>query len=200
MTDDAQNSRMPEALETADAEAEPKLSPEAVLEVISAETSDAALFPGTMREQWFFAYDLLMEQATISRFILKMNVNKIVKLPHYRLEWPFYFPPLDTSLPTLERTNREEDEVWGLIYECRGKSFRELERFLRVPNRYHRAAVQVQDRGGRRFPAFTYVLTRRDEVPRKPSPEYRDRLVEIAAERELPTEWLAALRDVEVND
>jgi hypothetical protein len=198
--DDAQNSRMPEVQESADADIEPKLSPEALLEVISAETSDAALFPGTMREQWFFTYDLLMDQATISRFILKMNVNKIVKLPHYRLDWPFFYPPLDTSLPSLIRTNREEDEVWGLIYECRGKDFRDLERFLRVPNRYHRAAVQVRDRGGRRFPAFTYVLTRSDEVPRKPSATFLDQLVEIAAERELPGEWLESLRAVEVQD
>lgn len=197
--DDAQNSKLPEVQESTDAETEPSLSPEALLEVISAQTTDVALFPGSMREEWFFAYDTLMEQATISRFIRKMNINKIVKLPHYRLDWPFYFPPLKTSLPSLERTNREEDEVWGMIYECRGKDFRELERYLRVPHRYHRSAVQVQDRGGRRFPAFTYILTRRDEVPRRPSAEFRDRLVEIAAERELPTEWLSELREVEVD-
>jgi hypothetical protein len=197
--DDAQRSESPDATDTTDAEAEQRLSPEALLEVISAQTADVALWPGTMREQWFFAYDTLMEQATISRFIHKMNVNKIVQLPHYRLVWPFYYPPLDTSLPSLERTNREEDIVWGMIYECRGKSFTDLERYLRVPNRYHRSSVQVQDRGGRRFPAFTYVLTRGDEVPRPPSCDYRDRLVEIAAERELPEEWLAALREIEVE-
>jgi len=197
--DDAQKAGQPNTNDTPDADSEPRLSPEALLEVISAETSDVALWPGTMREQWFFAYDTLMEQAAISRFVRKMNVNKIVQLPHYKLVWPFYYPPLETSLPSLDRTNREEDLVWGMIYECRGKSFVELERFLRVPNRYRRASVQVQDRGGRRFPAFTYVLTRWDEVPRRPSGSYRDRLVEIAVERELPVEWLEQLRGIEVE-
>ena len=179
---------------------ETRMSPEAVLEIISAETSDAALFPGSMREEWFFTYDLLMDQTTMSRFIKKMNVGKIVYLPHYRLSWPFYYPPQNSALPSLERTNHSEDVVWGIIFESKGKDFTELERFLRVPNRYHRSAIQVQDRGGRRFPAFTYVLTRQDDAPRKPSSVYRDKLIEIAADRQLPDEWLSILRGLEVEN
>jgi len=174
------------------------ISPETLLEDLSQQASDVAMFPGSMRESWFFAYDLLLDQATISRFVKKLNVGKIVSLPHYRLAWPYYFPPQETALPSLERTNREDDVVWGLIYDATGRDFQELERFLRVPNRYHRSAVQVQDRGERRFPAFTYVLTLKDDVPGKPSADYRDRLVAAAAERSLPDEWLGRLRGMDV--
>ncbi|MBN2080999.1 gamma-glutamylcyclotransferase [bacterium] len=195
MTDEIQGSQSEGNVETAEA----RLSPEALLETLSAQTTEVALFPGSMREEWFFSYDVLMEQAAISRFIQKMNVCKVVSLPHYRLVWPFYYPPQGTALPSLERTNQSEDEVWGLIFSCRGKDFRDLERFLRVPNRYHRSAIQVQDRGGRRFPAFTYVLSRQDDVPSKPSAEYISKLIEVARERELPEAWLDQLAQVEVT-
>ncbi len=175
-------------------------SPEAILELISQETADAALFPGSMREVWFFAYDLLMEQATISRFIKKMHIGRPVRLPHYKLEFPYYFPPQGTALPTLKRTNNENDEVWGFIYDAREKDFKELERYLRVPNRYHRSALQVQDRGGRRFPAFTYVLSIRDDVEHKPAPRYMEQLIAAATERKVPEEWLAKLRGWETAE
>ena len=196
MTDDIQGSQSEGNVDTA----ESRLSPEAVLETLSAQTEEVAMFPGSMREEWFFSYDVLMEQTMISRFVKKMNVSKVVSLPHYRLVWPFYYPPQGTALPSLERTNQPEDVVWGLIFSCRGKSFRDLERYLRVPNRYHRSAIQVQDRGGRRFPAFTYVLSRQDDVPPKPSPEYVTQLIEVARERELPDEWLDRLAQIEVTD
>ena len=174
------------------------LSPEAVLEDLGQQTNDVAMFPGSMRETWFFAYDMLLDQSTISRFVKKLNVGKIVSLPNYRLAWPYYFPPQSTALPSLERTNRDSDIVWGLIYDATGRDFAELERHLRVPNRYHRSAVFVIDRGGRRFPAFTYVLTLKDDVPGKPSADYRDRLVAAAAERSLPDEWLSQLRGLDI--
>lgn len=174
------------------------ISPETLLEDLSQQADDAAMFPGSMRETWFFAYDLLLDQSTISRFVKKLSVGKIVSLQHYRLAWPYYFPPQETALPSLERTNREDDTVWGLIYDATGRDFQELERFLRVPKRYHRSAVQVRDRGDRLFPAFTYVLTLKDDVPGKPSADYRDRLVAAAAERSLPDEWLGRLRGMDI--
>lgn len=198
MTDDTQAASTGEGSAEASSEAGSAISPETVLESLSQQASDVAMFPGSMRETWFFAYDVLLDQSTISRFVKKMNVGKIVSLPHYRLVWPYYHPPQNTALPTLERTNRDSDAVWGLIYDASDRDFQELERSLRVPNRYHRSAVQVVDRGGRRFPAFTFVLTLKDDVPGKPSAAYRDQLVAAAMDRSLPDEWLSQLRAMEV--
>jgi hypothetical protein len=174
-------------------------SPEAILETLSYEASDAALFPGSLREEYFFAYDLLLDPALISRHTKGLQVAKIVYVPNHRLVWPYFYPPMASALPSLERTNREGDTVWGILYDARKKNFGTLEQHLKVPNRYHRLAVNTIDRGGRRFPAFTYVLTPRDLVPGKPSTAYRDRLLAAAEARGLPEEWLASLRGEEVS-
>jgi hypothetical protein len=173
------------------------LSPEAVLESLSAQANEAAIFPGSLREQYLFAYDLLLDQGLIGRFIKGQLAPRIVQLQNHRLVWPYYHPPAQSVLPSIERTNRTDDVVWGVIYEMRRRSLTELERYLRVPNRYHRHAVSCLDRGGRRFTAFTYVLTMNDPVPGKPSAEYREQLLSCAGERELPTEWLETLRGIE---
>jgi hypothetical protein len=173
-------------------------SPEALLEALSAQASDVAMFPGSLRAEYFFAYDLLLEQSAISRFVKGMLAAKIVSLPHHCLVWPHYFPPAGSALPSLLRTNLDGDCVWGALYNSRGKDLSALNTYLNVPNRYHRRGVVTTDRGGRRFPAFTYVLSISDDVMGKPSRDYLNRLVSAASERELPEEWLAKLKALEV--
>ncbi len=172
-------------------------SPEALLAQLSQQASEAAMFPASTRTTHFFAYDTLLDQSTISRFVKGMLADKVVRLPHHKLIWPYYYPPRGTGLPSLARTNRPEDEVWGLLYDTRGKDFSELERYLRLPNRYHRVGVRPQDRGGRIFPAFTYILTIADDLPSKPSAQYRDELAAAALGRGLPEEWLERIKGME---
>jgi hypothetical protein len=174
------------------------MSPETLLAQLSQQANDAAMFPASSRTQYFFAYDLLLDQSTISRFVKGMLADKIVHLPHHRLTWPYFHPPRETGLPSLARTNLPGDEVWGLLYDTRSQDFAELERYLRVPKRYHRVGVRPQDRGGRIFPAFTYILTVHDELPSKPSAHYRSELAAAAAERGLPAEWIEQLKQLEV--
>lgn len=174
------------------------LSPEALLETLSAQTSDVAMFPGSLRAEYFFAYDMLLDQATIARFTKGMQMSKIVSLTHHRLVWPYYSPPVGSALPSILRTNQEDDCVWGILYNARGKDLSALNTYLRVPNRYHRRGVITTDRGGRRFPAFTYVLSIHDDTLGKPSRDYLDRLLAAATERQLPDEWLAQLKALEV--
>ena len=173
------------------------LSPETVLEQLSFQASESALFPGSLREEYFFAYDLLLDQAAVSRFVKALQIAHIARVPHHRLVWPYYYPPVGSALPSLLRTNRDTDSVWGVLYNARGKDFSALTQQLRVPNRYHRRAVITLDRGERRFVAFTYVVTLHDLVMRQPSPGYLSQLIAAAAERGLPEEWLAALRATE---
>jgi hypothetical protein len=182
------------------AEGEGALSPEAMLEVLAAQTNDAAIFPLSLREQYLFFYDMLLSQSTIGRFIKGLLPSRVVQLPNYKLIWPYYYPPAQTSLPSLQRTNNSADCVWGLICAMRGKDLTALESYLRVPQRYHRATVSVVDRGGRRFPASAYVLTLKDSAPRPPSAEYREQLLTAATERALPAEWLEQLRQLAVAE
>jgi hypothetical protein len=172
-------------------------SPEALLAQLSQQANEAAMFPASSRTQYFFAYDLLLDQATISRFVKGMLADKIVRLPHHRLVWPYFYLPRETGLPSLARTNLPGDEVWGMLYNTRSKDFIELERHLKVPNRYHRVGVRPQDRGGRIFSAFTYIITVQDDLPSKPSAHYRAELVSAATERGLPAAWVAQLNGLE---
>jgi hypothetical protein len=155
------------------------------------------LFPGSLREEYFFAYDLLLDQGAVSRFVKGLRLAKIVRLQHHRLVWPYFYPPSGTALPSLLRTNQDADNVWGVLYQARGKDFSPLAEQLRVPNRYHRRGVITLDRGERRFTAFTYVLTLHDDMMGRPSPGYLAQLLAAATERELPEEWLAYLRSIE---
>jgi len=181
-------------------EQEPSASPEAALQDLGAPVVETSLLPVSTRELWFFAYDDLLSQPVVSRYTRGMHAGKIVSLTNYKLVWPYSHVPRQTSLPSLERTNNAEDVVWGWLYDARGVDFSALDRQRRIPNRYHHSKVRVQDRGGRRFPAFTYVLTLQDETPGKPSKDYRDQLVASAAERKLPEEWLEQLRKIETMD
>ena len=179
--------------DAADSDAGNLPAPEAVLEELGAQLNDQSLLAASDRDVWLFAYDLLLDQSTISRFIKGLQETKIVRLPHYRLEWPYFHRLVGTALPSLARSNQPADEVWGLLYECTGRDFDTLERYLRVPNRYRRTTVQVHDRGGRRIPAFTYVLSLRDDTPSLPARAYLDQLTATARERKLPEEWIAKL-------
>ena len=176
-----------------------QMSPETLLETLSAQANEAAMFPGSLREEYFFAYDLLLDQSAVSRFVKGMQWAKNVSLPLHRLVWPYYYPPAGSALPSLLRTNRETDCVWGILYLATGRDFSKLARNLRTPNRYHRRGIICQDRGGRRFNAFTYVLTLQDDVMGKPSAAYMDNLIAAARERNLPEEWLEQLQAVEVS-
>jgi hypothetical protein len=175
-------------------------SPEAALQDLGAPVVETSLLPISMRDSWFFAYDDLLSQPVASRFTKGMHAGKIVSLPNYKLVWPYFHLPTQTALPSLERTNDAEDVVWGWLYDARGIDFSVLDYQRRIPNRYHHSQVRVLDRGGRRFPALTYVLTLQDIAPGKPSKDYRDRLVTAAAERNLPEEWLTQLRGIETTD
>lgn len=179
--------------------ADARMSPETLLETLSAQANEAAMFPGSLREDYFFAYDLLLEQSYVARFVRGLQWAKNVRLPLHRLVWPYYYPPAASALPSLLRTNREEDCVWGILYLATGRDFNLLARHLRTPNRYHRRGVITKDRGGRRFNAFTYVLTLQDDVLGHPSQQYMDRLLAAAEERKLPEEWMAELRAIEIG-
>ena len=195
---DSYSDTTPAADDAGDA-AETVQSPEAVLAQLAKETNQAAMFAASSRTRYFFAYDTLMDQSAIARYVKGLRPAKVVSLPNHRLIWPYYLPPRSSGIPSLERTNMDGDEVWGILYDAGNKDFKPLERFLKLPNRYHRVGVKPQDRGGRIFPAFTYVLTISDDLPSKPSSSYKELLIGAARERGLPDEWIGKLEALETG-
>lgn len=200
MTDDRKDTHSADSPEEAEDQDTASVQPHALLESLGSQIDDAALLPATSTAHYLFAFDELLDQATIARYVKGMRPEKIVCVPRHRLVFPYYYPPRETSLPSLVRTSNDNDEVWGVLYNLRGKDLKPLERWLRVPNRYHRRSVRIHDRGGNRLVASTYVLTLTDEEHRPPSAAYRDFLVESARERGLPEHWIARLMEIEVEE
>jgi hypothetical protein len=174
-------------------------APEQVLDVLQNVPEGALFWDDLESPLYLFAYDHLMDQAYISRFVRGLRPAKQVRLPHHRLCWPYYFPPQATAVPALERTNREEDEVWGILYQANHVDLSRLEEHMRVPNRYYRKSVIVMDRGDRRLAAFCYTLNHEPQDAGKPSPAYIQRLVEAAVVRSLPAEWISKLGAIETG-
>jgi hypothetical protein len=170
-------------------------APTAVLENLAIPIDDPSLMPDSVRAVYFFAFDHLMEQAVISRYVRGLQPFKVVKAPNFRLCWPYYYPPEGGGLPSLERS--DSHDVWGLLYVATKRDFSLLERHLNVPNRYHRRSVQTVDRGDRRLSAFTYTLSLSDEQESAPSQDYLRRLIGAAENRGLPLDWVEHLRGLE---
>src|SRR5205085_1106726 len=138
-----------------------------------------------------FAYDALMDQAVLARYVRGLIPAKVGRAANYRIAWPYFYPPENSALPTLKRS--AGSSVWGQLYDARGVKFDRLDTHLNCPNRYHRRAVQVLDRGERRFSAFTYVLTATDDTGGKPSVTYVQHLITTAKTRGLPDQWIEEL-------
>lgn len=203
MTDDREELILPEnaeAGEDTDIRDPAYMQPAALLETLGSQIDDAALLPATSRALYMFAYDQLLDQSLVGRYVKGLRAEKIVCVPRHRIIFPYHYPPQGTSLASLIRTNNDNDEVWGVLYNMRGKDVKPLERYLKVPNRYHRRSVHILDRGGLRSLASTYVLTITDEEHRPPSSAYRDILIESARERQLPEHWIARLLEMEVEE
>ncbi len=170
---------------------------EGMIEQMGAEITETSIHPTDTRKTYFFAYDSLLNQSNLSRYVKKLLPFKVVRLPNHRLAWPFFYPPKNSALPSLKRTNESGDEVWGMIFQATGLKFDDLDRHLRVPDRYHKKQFQVVDRGGRRYHTFAYILTPTSETDLTPSKEYIAQLVFLAQERGLPDAWIDKLRSVD---
>jgi hypothetical protein len=175
-------------------------SPEATLERIQGPVEGDTILPGSVRKVWLFTYDVLMNPAVLSRYVKGVVPGKVVNLPSFRLTWPFYYPPQETALPSLERQEGPtQGGVWGVIYDVTKKDLTGLERYLHAPHRYHQRALNVVDRGDFRYPAVGYVLSVSGGSPLAPSAAYRDELLTVARDRTLPEEWLGYLEELKVG-
>jgi hypothetical protein len=168
-----------------------KPTPEGAMVDLAGSDAETLLLPKSAKIPYFFAYDNLMDQAVVARYVKGLVPAKVGRAANYRLAWPYFYPPEGTALPSLQRA--ASSSVWGLLYDARGVDLTRLDKHLNVPNRYHRRAVQILDRGERRFSAFTYVLSVHDDGGSKPSPLYLQHLVATAQSRGLPDEWVAEL-------
>ncbi|MDQ3022817.1 MAG: gamma-glutamylcyclotransferase [bacterium] len=171
-----------------------KPTPEGAMVDLAGTDAETLLLPKSGKIPYFFAYDSLLDQAIAARYVKGLIPAKVVRASNYKLVWPYFYPPENSVLPSLQRS--ATSSVWGQLYEARGADFTKLDKHLNCPNRYHRRALQVLDRGERRFSAFTYVLTLNEGETRRPSREYMQHLIDNAKHRGLPDDWIADLEQL----
>jgi len=170
-----------------------------LLEIDEEADTDAFLAPpGEVLR--LFVYDELLMSEILKRYLDKPHLEMIAQMQRHRLVFPKYFPPRKTGLPSIVRSLDREDVVWGITIDVTGQDVSRLDHYKRIPNRYHRRSVDIQDRGGLKYAAFTYAISYPDKEPSKPSAEIKGQMLAGARERNLPADYIAFLESIPALD
>jgi gamma-glutamylcyclotransferase (GGCT)/AIG2-like uncharacterized protein YtfP len=172
----------------------------AELTKLTEQPDEDSFLPGDVRSDQLFVYDELLHPTVISRYLEHPRQRIICCMPMHRLIFPKFFPPKNSGLSSVVRSRTREDAVWGVTFDLANQDLKRLDRYKGVPNRYHLRAVVVQDRGGLKSVAMTYVISAPDKEPSKPSQEMRDTIVDGAFKRKLPEKYIESLRELETLD
>lgn len=159
-----------------------------------------SLLPASLKVDRLFIYDELLDFEIIKRYLNNPRQEFLCYMQVHRVWFPKYFLPKNTGLASIERTPNSSDVVWGVTINITGQDLTRLERYKGAPNRCHIRNVVVFDRGERRYPAKTFVVSVPDPEPSKPSKEYLSLMVEGARGRGLPGDYVKSLEAFETLD
>jgi hypothetical protein len=159
-----------------------------------------SLLPGSLKVERLFLYDELLDFEIIKRYLDNPKQEMLCYIPTHKVWFPKFFFPKNTGLASIDRTPNSEDKVWGVTINITGQDLTRLERYKGAPNRCHVCNVIVFDRGERRYPARTFVVSVPDPEPSKPSKEYLSLMVEGARGRGLPEDYVKMLESFETLD
>jgi hypothetical protein len=159
-----------------------------------------SLMPGSLKIDRLFVYDELLDFEIIKRYLNNPKQEMLCYIATHRLWFPKYFLPKNSGLASFERTPNSSDMVWGVTINITGQDLSRLEHYKGAPNRYHICNVIVFDRGERRYPARTFIVSVPDPEPSKPSKEFLSFMVEGARGRGLPEDYVKMLEAFETLD
>ncbi len=196
-------SLLEEERETTEESVSTEIKPEEILEQIiksdaeAREHEEESIMPSSTSKKRLFIYDELLYTTILKRYLDKPHMEMRVRATRWRLNFPKFFPPINSGLPSIERTENSEGEVWGITIDISNQDLSKLNRYKGAPNRYHMRNIWVMDRGGLRYPAMCYVVSVPDEKPSKPSVEMLNSIIVGAKERRLPASYIEFLQSLE---
>jgi hypothetical protein len=165
-----------------------------------AKPKGKAFMPGKEQVDRLFVFDELLCPEVAKRYLHLPRQDMLCYIPAHKLIFPKFFAPKGTGLPSIERVSDPAVALWGVTLDITGQDISRLEFYKGAPNRCHLRSVVVCDRGGRKYPARTYVVSVPDEEMSKPSKEFRSIIVEGARTRCLPEEHVSMLEALETLD
>jgi cation transport regulator ChaC len=83
--------------------------------------------------------------------------------------------------------------VLGVLYKINETAFRNLDRFEGAPQHYRRIELQVRDGNGQTVTAQAFIATKVEKGLR-PAPHYLKTILDGAAERHLPAEYVETIK------
>jgi hypothetical protein len=165
-----------------------------------AKPKGKAFMPGKEQVDRLFIFDELLDPAIAKRYLHLPRQEMLCYIPSHKIIFPKFFAPKATGLPSIERVADPAAALWGVTLDITGQDISRLELYKGAPNRCHLRSVVVCDRGGRKYPARTYVVSVPDEEMSKPSKEFRSIIVEGARTRCLPEDHIKMLEALETLD
>jgi cation transport regulator ChaC len=148
----------------------------------------------------YFAYGSNMDEARMrqrcssARFLFK------AKLPNFRLAFTRFSRTNGCGAADILPEGCEA--VWGVVYHIKDEQRGALEKAEGVPvGAYKPFTADVHPDGDRaqRIKAATYVVVTKENPCPKPSPAYKEHLVNGAIQWGLPEDYIARLRKIETS-
>lgn len=141
----------------------------------------------------YFAYGSNMCTGRLRRRVSSANSMRIARLDGHS----FHFHKRSTDgsgKGNALQTARNEDFVWGVIFEIDGKQKPALDDAEGLGNGYRETAVTVTDQAGNRHEVFMYVAERASiDDGLQPYSWYKRFVVDGARQHQLPADYVAQL-------
>lgn len=117
--------------------------------------------------------------------------NRFVKracLKGYKFVYDGYSSNRKGAVANIIETCKENDEVWGGLFEIDKDGLSALDHFEGYPNSYQRKEVKIWDKEDICHTAIAYF--RIGKQPSQPSEEYRKIIIQGAKDCNLPDEYI----------
>jgi len=148
-----------------------------------------------------FAYGSTMNQQDLQAYCHEKNLSsfswkKIANafLENFTLTWNVYSQRRAGGV--LNVTEKEQEQVWGVVLEIDEKDLRTLDKKEGHPNHYNRTRLNVQTETGQTYEVETYIAP---QDPRTlyflPTKAYLEAVVEGAKQNNLPKEYIQNLEN-----
>jgi len=154
----------------------------------------------------YFAYALDLDRDDLVRFCTAKNfplpplMNETPAfLPAHRLVFNGFSPTRRAGLAGIEETGKEEDRVWGALYEMPAPFLKVLDLREGPSGAYERRDVKVTPRDGKTpLAAVTYAVAKNRVIDRPvaPAPGYLALIVRNAKRLSFPPEYIRYLESV----
>lgn len=139
---------------------------------------------------WYFAYASNMNRAQMRSRAGQILEERPGRLENYELA---FNKKVRGGTAGANIRPAPGKAVEGILYKINESAFRNLDRFEGAPVHYRRIQLDIKDRDGKTIAAQAFIATKVEKGLR-PAPHYLKTILDGAAEHNLPSEYVEAIR------